>query len=94
MFDKQEVRIIVNNSNAFSYVAACLASFKKDEKDRTDFVRNFTDWYWKKSKKGKKPVGVKTKMSFEDLTTFIYGVNVTSNVGTKIFCENGVFVLQ
>lgn len=94
MFDKQEVRIIVKNPDALPYVAAVLASFKKDAKDQTNFIKEITDWYWKKSKKGKKPVGVKTKMSFEDLTTFIYAVNVTSNVKTKIFCENGVFVLQ
>lgn len=94
MFDeKQEVKIIVKSKDAFAYVADCLTSFKKSQQDQKDFIEYFTSWYWGKSENGEKPVRMKTKMDFFELMIFLYGIETTSNLNTKIFCEDGVFVL-
>lgn len=92
MLDKQEVKFVIKTQEAFAFLVAVLCVLKNDE-DTRQFIMEKIAWYVHQSQDGKKPVRVKTKMTFEEFVTFLYGSERAEN-GTKVFCENGVFVLE
>ena len=92
MLDKQEVKFVIKNQEAFAYLLAVLCVLKTDEETR-QFVLDKIAWYVHQSQDGEKPVRVKTQMTFEEFVTLLYGSGKEEN-STKVFCENGVFVLE
>lgn len=91
MLDKQEVKFVIKNREAFAYLLAVLYILKTDEETQ-QFVLEKIAWYAQQSQNGEKPVRVKAKMTFEEFVTLLYGSGKAEN-RTKVFCENGVFVL-
>lgn len=92
MNDKQEVKIIVDNSDAFAYLLAVLCTFKpKDEAEKFAAIKS--GWYSITSEGGTKPVKLKAQMSFQEFMFMIFATGA-KGLETKVFCENGVFVLR
>lgn len=92
MLDKQEVKFVIKNREAFAFLLAVLCILKTDEETR-QFVLEKIAWYIHESKDGEEPVRIKTRMTFEEFVTLLYGSGKAEN-STKVFCENGVFVLS
>lgn len=72
MFDKQEVKFVIKNQEAFAFLLAVLCILKTDE-DTQQFVLEKIAWYIHESKDGKEPVRIKMRMTFEEFVTLLYG---------------------
>lgn len=86
---RAELKVIIRDVNSFTHFMGFVKTIKKDMTDID--IRENTMWYMRKSERFRKPVCMKTKVTFDEFRLFLI---ISRLMNIKIFCENDAFALQ
>lgn len=88
---KQTIYVICESRESFMSLIGLTNILKiKDGKASTNSMQQ-AEWYIRESDYGKNPVKLKTDMTFEDFTLFVYAMAKSDR---KLYCQDGLFVLR
>lgn len=89
---KQTIYVICETRSAYALFVGFMNGIRFKGTPKDSVLQEQVEWYWRESENGKKPVKLKTDVSFDDFLLF---VNIICQINkNKLYCQDGLFVLR